>query len=306
MTIITGSFDTVSSQYGFDAEDVVPFMMLPSLNSLTAGALSVEEGEDDWLQIGVTAEDEDAEEENEDDDANNDDDNERTEFPHPRLPSNNDHTTKAIKTSSGYTLPPKSSTIKHINLVKSLVSCSVLSRVLRLPIALESFRYEVSGPSVGYWPFVAADLLPGLLLQANSLRELKITTQEAEDLGEDEPVIGSLSGLQVLERLALPALVLLGSPPDSLDSNRVVRRNPLDDLLPPRLVTLELYLEGAWDLAQLLNVTGLPKNLSQTSQRIPSLRKIVVQGSRSLEPRTREEVLEQSRRLSPMIDLIIQ
>lgn len=40
-------------------------MMLPSLNSLTVGALTIEEGEDYWLRFGVTAEGEDAEDKNE-------------------------------------------------------------------------------------------------------------------------------------------------------------------------------------------------------------------------------------------------
>lgn len=86
--------------------------------------------------------------------------------------------------------------------------------------------------------FVAADLLPGLLSQANSLRLLIIiNTRNLETVSRDEPVLGFLSGFQALECLALPATVILGPPPESLDFDKGVCQNPLGDLLPPQLVT---------------------------------------------------------------------
>lgn len=288
---------------------MVPFMMLPSLSTLTIGEFAAkDEGEGGWLRIEGALDGEYVEEGVEDEDGTeNDDDHMGREPSHPCLSNDLDsHITKAIKTSSGYTLPPKSSTVKHIDLVDSHVSSTALSRILRLPAALESFRYEVGGATVSCLSFIAADLMPGLLSQASSLRELAITTEEAGDLKEDEPVIGSLSGLYMLERLALPAVVLLGDPSQSLHSDRVVHRNLLDDLLPPHLITLELDLEAMWDLDQIVSVTGLPKTLPQTSKRIPSLRKIVIKGSYLAETQIREEVFGQLRHISSPIELVIE
>lgn len=86
--------------------------------------------------------------------------------------------------------------------------------------------------------FAPFQFLPGLLFQASTLKELVFNTKQAEDFPEDNPPINSLVGLRALERLVVLIGMLFKH-----DSTVVATQNPLDALLPPSLITLELDLD---------------------------------------------------------------
>lgn len=201
--------------------------------------------------------------------------------------------------SDGYILAPKSSSVTRLNLVMSVVSCSLLGRLLTLPAALESFRYVVGSCTVGTEPFLPSRFLPGLLTQARSLKELIVDTQYADNFDGDEPLLGSLTQFCVLERLALPVSMLLQ--PGQLSARA---QNPLDELLPSSLVTLELDLDNRWSggLTQFLHVTGIPQTLPASARRLSNLRKIVLGNSKGT-TRIWEEVSAEASRLCPHITI---
>lgn len=110
-------------------------MMLPLLTCFTVGGFAGEDWEADsvLLRIGRSL-----------DEGSSDSDGNSHEGPELTEPSSRAyHAAKSrfIKTSRGYTLPPKSSSITQLNLVMSVVSCHLLGRALTLPVALESFQY---------------------------------------------------------------------------------------------------------------------------------------------------------------------
>lgn len=288
-------------QGGFSTDAIVPFMVLPSLRSLTVGAFAGEDGSE-WSLVRVEGPTE--EDESEEENSSN-----SIDSPHPR-PQNGDianERSKPIRTSTGvYILPPKSSAITHIELAISLISSSLLSRILTLPVGLESFRYELGGATVsGDEDYIPRSFMPSLLAQANTLRELVIDTTMAADYGSNEPMLGSLVGLVALQRLVLPAKALLGVQP-ALPSEAVTL-NSLDELLPAFLVALELHLEQEFTLADFLMLTGIPNSLVKTSRRIPTLRKFIIKDGGSPDiVELRRSVIAESRRLYHQIKLMIE
>lgn len=271
-------------------------MMLPSLTSLTVGGFAGEawEVDDVLLRIGGTldvlsrgANSLEAE----------------AEFSSPTSQEPPSAESRVVKASSRYFLPPKSSSITRLRFVMSVVSCHLLSRVLTLPSALESFQYELGGAMFGFEKFVALELLPGLLSQAGSLKELIIDARH-DDLEDAEPLFSSLAELGVLERLVIPISMLLG--PGQLGVETGAVQNPLDLLLPSSLVTLGLDLDHGWSggLTRLLSVTGIPETLPATARRLPALKKVVIGFSSYLDTvRIRERVLAEASRLCPQITL---
>lgn len=227
--------------------------------------------------------------------------------PHSLDSSLADHTTKrakVTKTTSGYTLTPKSSSMTNLDLVMSRVSGALLGRVLTLPAALERFKYEVDGA------FNPSKFLPGLVTQATSLKELVIDARYSDERGRDESTFGSFAELRGLERLAVPVAMLIGN--EHLRANVAAAQNPFDAILPPLLVTLELDLTPELDirrgspygLGPLLNILGIPKTLPITARRIPTLRHLII--SRTKYPATfqiREAALAEASRICPQITL---
>ncbi|KAF8309987.1 hypothetical protein DL93DRAFT_2084930, partial [Clavulina sp. PMI_390] len=114
-----------------------------------------------------------------------------------------------LKRPNGYTILPRSSSITSLRLEDSTARCTLLSRILMLPIRLETLEYQI-GDVYDDDPFYPSHFLPGLLSHASSLRELNITVMVYNrDWSDDEPFIGSLSGITALEKLRAPLIVLL-------------------------------------------------------------------------------------------------
>lgn len=162
----------------------------------------------------------------------------------------------------------------------SAIDCDVLNRILTLPRRLESFKYSLGDATVGYWPFVPSRFYPGLCRHAESLVELFITDEDGvENFDDDEggPMLGSLHAFKALTHLRLPAELLFGfnDGPPTTEFEPVAARNisPLDALLPPSLVILELELRGDDPLKHFMATTGIPKTLTRTSYQLPDLRK---------------------------------
>lgn len=239
-------------------------MMLPSLTSFTVSSFAGEEGYEEGLQIGGPDDSEPPVA-----DVNTEQEYQSSDS---RLPKYNMRL-RAIKTSSGYSLPTRSSSATTLNLMMSGVSGTLLNRILTTPVALERFQYEIDWRLPVDATFTPSQFLAGLLFQANTLKELVINTKQAEDFPKDNPPIDSLVGLRALERLVVPTGMLLKH-----NSTVVAIQNPLDALLPPSLITLELGLdEWQWGkLSRLLTVTGIPQTLPTTVGRIPTLRRIVI------------------------------
>ncbi|KAF8308455.1 hypothetical protein DL93DRAFT_1679106 [Clavulina sp. PMI_390] len=257
-------------------EELVPFMALPSLRTITAYNFW---GRDTpRLQLG-------------------------TPSPvAPFIPSPDEVPTSLItETPSVYALSAKCSSITELHFRSSAHWCEVLPQVLKLPSRLERFGYEVAEQPFDDRPFVASRLLGGLASQASSLRELHITAQTTDWFwDDDEPFIGSLSGMVALETLRVPLPVLLvgaqafedDTLPDGNDENlydanawnhllndaaRITPRNPIDDLLPPNLVSLELDILTC-SFTRFIMRTGIPQSLATTRKIIPSLMNVDIIG----------------------------
>ncbi|KAF8309983.1 hypothetical protein DL93DRAFT_1679514 [Clavulina sp. PMI_390] len=280
------------SDGGLDTEEVAAFMTLPSLQTLTV--CNFYGGDAERLDIGVSA---------------------------PALPpsssSNNPATpqpTPFVKIPRGYALPAHSSHITTLRLKSSSASCKTISNLLKLPLRLETFEYQLSSDTDDPAIFNASDLLPGIIRHAASLKELIITADEPDHYwDEDEPFIGSLYGMIALEKLHVSLPIILDgaqwfdryNESDSEDSedddddsedeetqdedeDQAVEgrsshptisnhRNPMDDLLPPNLTLLELAVDED-SFPEFIKRTGIPQSLVYTRQRIPSLVKLLVTG----------------------------
>lgn len=265
-------------------------MMFPSLTSFTVFGHLIEGRVPKWLRIGGLDDSNPSVTENNLD--------EETE-PLCSLRDKNISTRAGvIKTPTGYTLTPKSSSITDLDLDGTNLSSMLLNRILTLPASLERLRCRVSAASV------SAQVLPGLQAQTESLKELVIRLEHEWPLRYDSPPIGSLTKFHRLERLVIPATMILEI--KRTVSNVTVTRNPLDDLLPPHLAILELELDRGWtdDLVQVLKATGIPKTLTATTQRIPTLRKVVIHCSSYSEEQTiRNTALAEQLRIRPQIAL---
>lgn len=180
-----------------------------------------------------------------------------------------------IETPDGYSLVPKSSSIKHLDFVRGDVSCRFLADILTLPAALEHFRYEFGKYPEGIMPFIPSRFLPALLTQAESLKVIEITTHPHYIRNENH-LIGSFANLHALERLIIPLSVLLNY--GDAGSAAPAAQNPLDALLPPSLVHLDINIEW-WTgetLAALLNATGIPQTFPTTARHLSALSKVVI------------------------------
>ncbi|KAF8308434.1 hypothetical protein DL93DRAFT_2171100 [Clavulina sp. PMI_390] len=274
------SYDPTANQPegGFETQEVIPFLILPSLRILTVEGFA---GEDD-------------------DEIDEEGDLPRLKV-HVAVSPKGDSgplPSSLIKTPTGYAMLEKSSSIKELRLIGSVVPCSLIDKILAVPTELETFEYDVGAGTVGYTPFRPEELVPGLLSQAQSLKELSISTgMGVLDMDEDDPFIGSLSDMMVLQTLQITDHILLpsvnggdetndhddsdGSEREEEDQDQhppsLSTRNPMDSLLPPNLVSLTIHI-GDRPLDEFLALTGLPGSLSWTQQRIPKLASVSVYG----------------------------
>lgn len=208
-----------------------------------------------------------------------------------------------VKTAVGFTLLPKSSSITCLKLQWSIVSSSLLGRIIMLPAALENFHYQLGDIREGIEALVPSRFLPGLLSHAGTLRKLVIDSRGAHSPIRNGPSIDSLAGLRLLERLTIPISLLLES---DLIPDVTASRNPIDFLLPSSLLFLRLQIDVQWpgDLQTVLRVTGIPETLSSTGQHLPSLRKITIQSihfSNDTITGIQENVLAEASRIYPNI-----
>ncbi|KAF8302585.1 hypothetical protein DL93DRAFT_2173174 [Clavulina sp. PMI_390] len=274
---------------GMGVNQALPFMTLPSMKAITSGTLT--DGDPDSrpaLEISGT----------------------------PPSISSASHGFSDIgvpinfyKTSTGYGIPLRSSSVTNITLLWSLVSSAAINSILSLPYRLERFEYSVGTPNVDYVPFCPASFLPGLLGHASSLRELEIQNEFGN--GEDQAFIGSLSELAALEILSLPARLLL---PDFNDNDEhseygdetddaAVPRNPMDNLLPKSLISLHCNLKRA-AFGRFRRRTGVPQSLSFSRQHLPSFVSLTIgeQNLQADDPSLRN-ILQQTPALQPPMKL---
>ncbi|KAF8320364.1 hypothetical protein DL93DRAFT_1835718 [Clavulina sp. PMI_390] len=247
---------------GFHTEEVLPFMALPSLKSFAFDAHEADENDDvsEHLQLGI--------------------DIATTPFSILNaLPSNGSiNLPKFIETPDGYALPARSSSITTLHIGRAAVSCQLVNKILTIPSHLEKFENTTLdwGPSCHL--FRPAQFLPGLLGHASTLRELVLDIDLMDSIDDDEPFIGSLSGLVALETLRISPRVLILSVAKNGGEKTTVARNPMDKLLPPNLTSLELFLKIK-ELPDLIERTGIPHSIRFTRHHIPSLISISLKGS---------------------------
>ncbi|KAF8302586.1 hypothetical protein DL93DRAFT_493798 [Clavulina sp. PMI_390] len=281
------------TENGFGTAVVAPFIALPSIEALIIGSFAAEDGGDGspWLQFGDIPTSTTS----------------ASSSPENALPST------FHKTPVGYALVAQSSSIKHITLENSVVASSIINKILSVPSGLEKFMYGAGGATVAYEPFRPAGFLPGLLSQAASLKELVIY-HDIDDIidDEDEPFIGSLSGLVALETLRVPARLLLsdfmeaelaGDGGEDEESDPAISRNPMDDLLPPNLISLHYDVQST-ALKRFCKSTGLPKSLRPTRERVPSLTNFTI-GEGSMPPADDilREIMSQTPALQPPMNV---
>lgn len=182
-----------------------------------------------------------------------------------------------------HTRPP-CSPVTCLLLKDSVVSANDLGLILIFPRRLESFQYSLSSRAHEDPVFTSGYLYKGLLGHKDCLTELFVTCANWWSCEyEGQWVWGSLSAFTHLQRLKLPvtALIPLGEAPPP-----IIRplRNPLDGILPPCLVAIELDIgtNAFCDSARedVLMTTGLPYTLLSTSQCLPELRNFDLIGSR--------------------------
>ncbi|KAF8310036.1 hypothetical protein DL93DRAFT_1684009 [Clavulina sp. PMI_390] len=253
---------------GFLTNGVVPFMTLPRLQTLKVYAFHGEDNEDgdedDGLKLRVGVK------------------------PSPGTAStDNDPTPLAfIKMDHGYSIPQNSSSITDLRFISCDADGSLISKILTIPTHLERFGYVVGGQDNGSGAYTSASLLPGLLSQSASLKDLAINS-DAWDPLEDQPFIGVLADMTALQEIRISARVLfeidetnMTEPPNNLaprdTTNWISRR-------PPNLITLKLDLESI-EPSKFLVQTGLPGSLVNARRRIPTLCNILITGDEHLQP----------------------
>lgn len=154
-----------------------------------------------------------------------------------------------------------------------------------LPRQLESFKYDAGGATVGFANYAPRLFYPGLLAHANTLVELFITDADnTSEFNEYRSVIGSFTAFTVLTHLRVNVELLLGQPTGH--PSKDITRSPLDALLPPSLITLELELGREHSLNGFVAITGIPHSLIRTSRQLPALRQYHI-GVKGIYPHSR-------------------
>ncbi|KAF8309990.1 hypothetical protein DL93DRAFT_1679760 [Clavulina sp. PMI_390] len=276
------------SQFGFSPAAVVPFLTLPSVTDVRIVGLLADEDSTVWLQITEEAE---------------------SLSSVPATLSNDADPPTFLKTPTGYFIPASSSSVKSLTISNSVVSCSLINKILALPISLQRFEHSLGEGNVGCLPFRPMEFLPGLMAQSASLRELVIKMEDRVDQWNDEYFIGSLSGMVALETLNVPVRLLLDMPdkegkPWDGDENggSAVSRSPIDNLLPRNLISLSLDLERS-KFDSFWKKTGFPKSLLFTRQRLPSLLNFAVKGRKCPVEPSPHEIVHQIPVIQPSMNI---
>ncbi|KAF8323755.1 hypothetical protein DL93DRAFT_2092445 [Clavulina sp. PMI_390] len=317
-----------SAARGFRTEAVVPFFALPNLRSLTVHNFrGIDRGTgfmDDHPSVHVGPASELVEQFSDDYQS---DSSEEPDLPH-LFNAEGEKYFLPEHTPYGAILPPKCSFITHLTFTSSAASSELLSRILALPIRLESFKYDCAFGANGSEMeglFIPGAIAEGLLTQAGTLRTLVITVSEEShrdayernrqglleqnaDFGtEFSGLLGPLDRMEVLERLAVPIDMLMeGLAPEHRGSDSTsdndssqgsqgssLRRVALEPpLLPKSLVQLELSLPSgpAPMLADLCKAADLPQSLGQIEEQLPMLKLLVVYSDLHVQHQSTEDV----------------
>lgn len=167
-----------------------------------------------------------------------------------------------------YSIPPRSLSLRGIDLVDSNIDPAAVRDITLLPKALEMFTYTWDNSGWGIEDRLDCSLLfEGIKAQAESLTSLNISTSISHRHHQptiDAP-IGALRDFSTLKHVTLFAGVLLSSP------LRSSAPSPLAELLPPTLVTLDISLGDPWDLRLSMAVTGCPYTWTETRRSFKSL-----------------------------------
>ncbi|KAF8302589.1 hypothetical protein DL93DRAFT_2173178 [Clavulina sp. PMI_390] len=245
---------------GFRGFQSLPFMALPFIDSLMINDLRTGGSRASRLTLGESPEPE------------------SSPSPSIFLPNNTLPLTFQ-KTSTGYAIPARSALMKDLAFSSSVVACPFMNKLLLVPSTLQRFEYT------------------------ELFIDWKVLCQE----DEDEPFIGSLSGLVALEKLRVPARLLLVSFNDEDHDEEdaelhplAVLQNPMDDILPPNLISLKLDLKNA-PIERFCNRTGIPQSLRSTRKRLPALYDFTVGGKVIPEWARITRILQQVPALQPPV-----
>ena len=246
---------------GLRAEDVIPFMSLPTLNSFRASFFG------GWGKIRW------------------DKDNKE----HPRGGKK-----EKQKVFRSMQFVKRSSKLKKLELYCSAVEPELFDGILQIPEALDTLVYENAGDVVLFHDMDPPAFARALRHQMHSLTTLSVTI--AADLSEMisniEPVgsMGSLGDFTSLKTLRMPCLYLLGDP--SASDHSPHDSTKFFDLLPSSLVHLSIGIGEEWDIRKFLNAVG-GEDVSRwkcvRDQKVPYLETFTL---RSYEPEDASDELE--------------
>ncbi len=242
-----------------EAEDVIPFMSLPTLNSFRVGRFGGQ-GKIRW-----------------------DEDN--------KGPSGNPgggSPAGAQEIFRSMRFVKRSSKLRKLVFYLTDVNSELLDGILQIPEALDTLicdgspiadivgAYHIySDPAFRYIKPTA--LARALRHQMHSLTTLSVTTPVAPDLIiiiEGLEPMGSLSDFALLKTLRIPCLYLLGSP----SAVRPQDCAKFFGLLPSSLVNLSIEMGGGWDGGTFLDAVGgenVSRWISMRGRKAPSLETVI-------------------------------
>lgn len=172
-------------------------------------------------------------------------------------------------------VPRAASSVQHLELRHCNIESTSLQALILAPKELKSFTYVVSRDTVPIPQRSELDcslLSMTLRFHAASLTTLIIRDTANTHNLDASGLIGSLREFPVLQHVKLCAELLLAPPlrAPSRTSSPYATYNPLGDLLPPSLVTLELWLSHRFDIPKFIRSTGCPQAWREAKTRLPA------------------------------------
>lgn len=176
------------------------------------------------------------------------------------------------------------SAIQNLELIHSHIDSSLLQSLILTARKLETFKYTDIGESHYQVPeqhiLQCSVLQSALHAHASTLTSLEIRASGNRNgiRVNGNGCIGSLREFPVLRHIKLYAEVLFGSP---LPLGPAMNNPPpqLGSLLPPSLVTLDLWLGDRFTIVDLVAATGLPYSLKQTKELLPMFQTLSIHGA---------------------------
>jgi len=250
---------------GLGAEDVIPFMSLPTLNSFRASFFG------GWGEIRW------------------DEDNKGPSGdPAGGFPEGKQEVFRSMRFVKG------SSQLRKLVLVCGAVDPELFDGILQIPEALDTLIYENAGDVVLYHGVDPPAFATALRHQMHCLTTLHVTiVGYFGDVTDDVEPMGSLRDFTSLKTLSIPCLYLLGGP-------SVIGGGPQDctkffDLLPSGLVNLSIEIGVDWDIRTFLGAIG-GENISRwkrvRGQKVPYLETFILWSDQPEGASDRLEALE--------------